>query len=380
MLSQIRKSYHILPSQNESVKTWKEKGKKVFGYVCSNIPEEMIYAADILPVRVLGTTAPIVKADRYCARNVCHLMRSILELALEGEFAHLDGMVMAYGCEGPKMAMQPMIEKVKFPFYEYSFFPHIRKPSTYTYYLKDLTRFKKDLENFIGNEITEPSLRKAIEVYNENRSLLRKAYDLRGQDRQPKISGVEAAEIVLSSVLMPKEEHSKLLSQLLAEVPDRKDLPKAGGPRVHICGTALPPDLELFELVEELGGIVVSDDLCTGSRDFWGQVDTSLEPLEGLVNYYLDQKQHCPFNYADQTWSARLDNIKQMMNRYRADGVIICTQMWCDNFLFHRSFLIRDLEAMGIPVLSIEVEQAFDLGPLRTRVQAFFEMIEGKQK
>lgn len=380
MLAQIKKSYHILPSQNESVKRWKGEGKRVFGCTCSNIPEELIYAAGILPVRLLGTTEEVVKADSYCAGFVCYIMRSILELGLKGELADLDGIVVAYTCEGSNISMQPMIENVKFSYCRQLLLPHSRGSTARTYYLKELTQFKKSLEEFTGKEITDESLSRAIELYNENRSLLRRVYDLRGGDKQPKISGSEAAEIIMSSMLMPKDEHNRVLSQLLAEIPDRKDLPKGDGPRLHLCGTILPPDLKLFELVEELGGLVVSDDICLGSRYFWGQVDTSAKPLEALASYYLDAKTHCPFVYADETWSTRADFIKEMVSRYKADGVLVCNEMWCDPFLFHRTFLMEDFKNSGVPALSIEVERDFDIGPLRTRIQALFEMIEERKK
>jgi benzoyl-CoA reductase subunit C len=377
MLTQLRELYDISPSQNESLKRWKREGKKAFGYICTNIPEEMIYAAGILPIRILGAAGPIFKADRFLATFVCHPMRSMLEMGLNGEFADLDGMVMAYSCEGGKMSQQVLIEKVGFPCFEYCYLPHIRIASSYTFYRKEIAHLKATLEKFIGKEIGDESLSQAIKVYNENRSLLTKVYDLRGEDGEPKISGSEAAEIVLSSMLMPKEEHNRLLSQLIANIPQRKDLPKANGPRIHVCGTMLPPDLELFNLVEDLGGMVVSDDLCMGSRYFRGQVDTSLEPLEALTKYYLDTKAHCPYVYADETWTERVNNIKEMVNKYKADGVVVCSQRWCDHFLFHRPFLLKELEASRIPVLSIEVERAFDRGAVRTRLEAFFEMMGG---
>ena len=106
MLGQLSELCHIVPSQNESPKRWKRDGKKLFGYICTNIPEETIYAADILPVSILGPTEPIVKADRLLATFVCYPTRSSRETGLNGKFADLDGTLMAYSCEGGKIGQQ----------------------------------------------------------------------------------------------------------------------------------------------------------------------------------------------------------------------------------------------------------------------------------
>jgi len=379
MLTQIKEAYNTLPSKNESVKQWKKEGKKVFGYVCSNTPEELIYAAGILPVRLLGTTDEVAMADSYCAGFVCHIMRSILELGLKGELADLDGIVVPYACEGSNISMQPFIENVKLPYYWQILLPHSRGNMVKTYFVQELLRFKKSLEEHIGREITDQSIFDAIKLYNENRSMLRLVYDLRGGNKQTWISGSEAAEIVMSSFLMPKEKHNALLSKLLADIKDRPDTISPERVRLHLCGTMLPPDFTLYELVEDLGGMIISDDICIGSTYFWGQVETSGDPLEALADYYLYTKTPCPFIYADDTWSLRSDFTWDMIKRYKADGVIVCNEMWCDPFFFHRAFLMEDFEKSDMPALSIEVEKSFDIGPLRTRVQALVEMIQDRR-
>nr|HID59605.1 2-hydroxyacyl-CoA dehydratase [Desulfobacterales bacterium] len=90
----------MLPSKNKSINRWKEEGKKVFGYMCTNIPEELIYAAGILPVRLTGKPVDIVEANKHHAIYMCHHARSVMEVGLLDEYECLDGIVNAYGCEG----------------------------------------------------------------------------------------------------------------------------------------------------------------------------------------------------------------------------------------------------------------------------------------
>jgi benzoyl-CoA reductase subunit C len=43
--------------ENVFIKEWKNEGKKVIGYTCSYLPEEILHAMDILPYRLRGNGA-----------------------------------------------------------------------------------------------------------------------------------------------------------------------------------------------------------------------------------------------------------------------------------------------------------------------------------
>lgn len=46
-------------NRHEYAKYWKDKtGGKVLGYFCTYVPEEICYAAGVLPVRILGSHEP----------------------------------------------------------------------------------------------------------------------------------------------------------------------------------------------------------------------------------------------------------------------------------------------------------------------------------
>ena len=51
----IEKFHQWVDTRHEYTKAWKQKTRgKVVGYLCTYMPEEILYAADILPVRVFG--------------------------------------------------------------------------------------------------------------------------------------------------------------------------------------------------------------------------------------------------------------------------------------------------------------------------------------
>jgi len=83
-----------------AIQDWKAQGKKVVGFFCSYVPEEILYAADIFPFRVRapGCTQTAL-ADTYMSHLNCTFVRSCLQFALEGRYRFLDGLVFNRSCD-----------------------------------------------------------------------------------------------------------------------------------------------------------------------------------------------------------------------------------------------------------------------------------------
>ena len=74
----------ITQDRHQAIKEWKEKtGKQVFGYFCCLSPEEILFAADVLPVRITGTGEPLQQADLHVPPNSCPFARSCLDSILD---------------------------------------------------------------------------------------------------------------------------------------------------------------------------------------------------------------------------------------------------------------------------------------------------------
>ncbi|MHB1419005.1 MAG: 2-hydroxyacyl-CoA dehydratase subunit D [Bacillota bacterium] len=371
MIEDLSGKYHFNPKYNPSLRAWRNAGKKAVGYVCTSIPEEMIHASGMLPVRLWGTTEEVVKASGYCANFTCHVVRSILEMGLNGDLNCLDGLVVDYGCEAAMVAMQPLVETVKFDFLGYLLIPHTRKTSTQQFFTQEIQKFKRQLEEFTGVELTDQRLEESISIYNTNRGLLRRVYDLRGEGR---LTNVEVAELLATSSLMPKELHNQLLTEVINETEKR--VPYKYRARLHVSGTMLPPDYELFRLVEDLGAVVVSDDLCTGTRYFWKDVSNTLPPINALVDYILNVKQHCPYIFENGSWESNMNYLQEMLGRFGAQGILFLTQKWCDAMSFQRRYREIELYEKGIPWINFEVERTVGVAQLKTRLEALLEVIE----
>lgn len=352
----------------------RKKDKPVVGWICTQVPEEIIYAANALPFRVLGTMEFGPEVDPYLEICVCPFVRSYISLAVRKEYDFLDGLVVGHTCDITRRSYDLWGYVTKTPF---TYF--INTPHTYgseeanKFYLKEIKLFKEGLESFFGRHISDKSLRQAIEVYNKNRDLLKKTYELR-REHPPLISGIEALEIVISSMSIPKDEHNKLLCQLLKEVPDR-EVPK--GPRIFVSGSIVD-HTNLIELIEECGGNVVCDDLCTGARYFWNLVEPNADPLSAIAKRYMN-KIPCGFMIppdGQYVLEDKHDFVMGMVKKYDVNGVIINTHKYCDPYMFEAPILTEKLQERDIPSLSLEHDHTRGgIEHLRTRVEAFIEML-----
>ena len=197
----------------------KKKGKKVIGFFCPYVPEEIIYAGGMLPLRIrpAGCT-DTGTADAYMSRLNCSFARSCLQFIAEGAFDFLDGLVFANSCDNVRRLYDILREKHTFPFMHFISVPHkAGGDSAVTWFKDELTHFKENVENSFGVRISDEALADAIDVYNETRRLLKQLYERR-QEKTPPITGTETLSVVLAATTTPKERYNRLLRELLQEL------------------------------------------------------------------------------------------------------------------------------------------------------------------
>lgn len=355
-------------------------GKKVIGYFCCYVPEEIITAFDMIPYRIQGSQSiPIDEADAFIEPTACPFARSCFNLALKGEYDFLDGFVAPHSCDTVERLYHIWRQNKPAAFNHYINVPHMMGPTSANFYRKELEYFITCLEDWSGRKMDAGKLRGAIKLYNERRALLRDLYDLRKAD-VPLVSGTEITTVLVAGMGMPAAEHIGLVRQFIGEVKKREP-PKAQKlPRILIWGNEID-DVAFIKLVEESGARVVIDDLCTGTRAFWDDVPETEDPLEGIANRYLCT--HCPRSNVPQTETREKDlenrygYIKQFIKEWNVNGAIFYIVRYCDTCELEGPDLREYLNSMQVPVLMIEDDYSLStIGQLRTRVQAFLEMME----
>jgi len=362
--------------ETEEILEFKEHGRKVFGWLCTYVPEEVIHAAGILPVRITGYAqeTELDDANAYLYINNCSFSRSCLQLGLKGEYGYLDGIVAGSTCDGARRLFDLWQYYIKVPFHHILTVPRKYTERAHALYYEQVVKFKERLEQYLESEITDEALLRSISIYNEARELLKKLYDLRKLHKPP-ITGAEAMEVLNASQRMQKEYFNFYLRELLAEL-SVSGIEHGSRARLMLTGSVMNnPDF--IRSIEELGGLVVTDELCTSTR-YWSDpvVLGDYSPLEAISRRYLNNFPCARMVPSD----GRFDRILQMAHDYKVDGVISQIIRYCVPYAHVLPLLTDRLKKAGIPVLALDVEYGTSgSGQISTRAQAFLEMLEMKK-
>jgi bzd-type benzoyl-CoA reductase N subunit len=359
--------------ENSYVDTWKRDGKKVVGFVCSYMPEEILYAMDILPYRITGRGVQDTShADSYLTRVNCSFARACLELGFLGQYGFLDGAVWNNGCDHIRRCYDNWKAKIPFAFMYMLPVPHKISPQGREWYKGEVLKFREAVEAHFGGELSSKKLADAVATYNETRSLLRRLYDMRTADPPP-FTGAEVLTVLSAGTSIPRAEYNRLLRELLEEEKPDSDGASNGKVRLLVAGS-LMDDAEFIANVEDLGAVVVTDALCFGTKNFWNLTDEAGDPLESLVDRYYE---HPPCPRMTGAYPQRLSFLREQIERARVKGVILQHIKFCDLHGTDNALLKRDLEKDGVPVMELERQYGplADAGRIRTRVQAFLERI-----
>jgi benzoyl-CoA reductase subunit C len=368
----INKFQQIVRERHRVAQEWKDKtGRKVMGYFCTYVPEEIIYAAGILPVRVIGGHEPQDVTEPYIFNMYCPFSRDCLAQGLKGRYHYLDGIITAHSCLHIRQTFASWARHIPIAFSHYLFMPaHVRSPAAQECLIGELNRLKDSLEKWTGNYISEQDLDHAINIYNTNRRLLKKLYELRKAPTPP-ISGAEVMEIVLSSMFMDKAEHNHLLEQFLHELSPSTNQ-EVSVTRLMLIGSE-NDDIEFVRLIESLGARVVIDDHCTGTRYFWNEVIPTEDRLKSIADRYLNRPP-CPLK--DLVERDRFSFIMNLAKDYQIQGVFFLQQKFCDPHEFDNPPLVSLFKENQIPTLFLELDTTVPAGQFRTRIEAFLELLQ----
>jgi benzoyl-CoA reductase subunit C len=363
-------------NRHEYAKNWKEKNPegKVLGYFCTYVPEEILYAANILPVRILGGHEPPHLVTPHMFDMWCPFSRDCLNQGLQGKYDYLDGIMIAQSCLHQRHAFAAWEIQIPTPWKYYLVMPNaVRSPRSKPFLAGELEDFKKAVEKWVDKTIPDADLKKGIDIMNSNRRLLKEVYEFRKQDNPP-ITGLESMTLVWASQLMDKREHNDLLKELLAELPNR-NIDRHPGVRLMIVGSE-NDDTPFMEMVESIGGTFVIEDHCTGSRYFWDEVVPDGNLIQAIANRYCDRVP-CPSkDWGQGEWKQkRFPHILNLAKEYGVQGIVLMQQKFCDPHECDIPSLRRYLEDNGFPCYFLEFEVTVPVGQFRIRIEAFLEQI-----
>ncbi len=344
--------------------------QKVFGWFCTYTPIELIHAAGFLPVRVHGGMIRIENAGSLVPNFMCPYMRTSLERALRGEYKYLSGVIQGYTCDVPCGLMNIWEENIGHGLYYTIPLPYNDNASARLFYRQTLNELVDKLA-MVGGKVSLTSLERSLDLYRDLRNNLLRLHELRFQDRLA-LKASDFYTIAEAGFSLPPEEYNSYLADLIASLGDNKTTSTRGIP-VLVSGSIVE-QMWIFDLLEAAGGRVVADDLCNGYRFCEPADGTGADPMERLIDRYIHHFP-CP---ARSNVNDRIVRFRELLHRSGAKGVVFIFQKFCTPHLADYPALADELKKDGVPVLRVEIDESGNIeGQLKTRFQAFFEIIGG---
>jgi benzoyl-CoA reductase subunit C len=362
-----------------SVRAWKAKtGGKAVGYFPVFPPAELIHAAGMLPVGVMGggNRVEIDHADSRMQSFVCSISRSTLELGLTERVDCLDGMVFTTICDVARNLSG--VWKRNFSGSMMTELLHMPQQSNHAaaveYLTAEFAHLVKSLEALSGHRVTPERLRASIALHNLGRKRLHELYAERAANPE-RMSLQEAYILARLGCVLPKEEHIAVLEEALADLRTRRAKPR-DAVRVVLEGSFCEqPPLELLEIIEEAGCYIVDDDLVVGQRWFSGEVPLDGgDPLRALAAAYVNHSRMTSVRH--QGDRRRSETMVGRTRDARAEGVLFVSAKFCEPALYDFVLTKDALERAKVPYLSLEFEEkmgAFESA--RTQVETFVESV-----
>jgi len=362
-----------------AVRAWKDAapGRRAVGYMPIYVPRELIHAAAMLPVGVVGggDRMEIIRGDAYFQSYICHIPRSTIELALSRRLDVLDGMLFPSICDVIRNLSGMWTLLFPDRYVRYVDVPQNYDPKVGgVYWRHELEQLREDFSHLAGRPIADADLRHSIQVYNENRQVLRELYQARS--RQPWLYPTSEVYLFLrAGNVLPPEEHTALVRDYLAQARLEDDRREQDQSRIVLVGMFCEqPPLGLLLTLERAGCWVVDDDLLLGQRWLTGEVPLEGDPLENLVQAFLQQSAAAASRYEPEGRRGRW--LVESVRRHQAEGVIFCAPSFCDPALLEQPLLVAALDREGIPHTQFKYsEDTGQFGVIREQAGTFSDSI-----
>jgi len=357
----------------------KKEGKKIIGTFCVFVPEEIILALNSISIGLcagaeLGSDA----SEEYIPRNTCSLIKSAFEFKLLKVCPYIESTDMIVGentCDGKKKAYESYKNIVNNMYV--MDIPQMKMKAGYQLLKSEYLRFTKALEELTGKKLTVENLKKSIKIVNNKREALDRLNKLRS-NKNNLISGLDSLLINQIYFYDDPERFTKAVNELCDEIEKNKTQSLTNNKaRILLSGCPMAiPNWKIPNIIETSGAIIVGEEMCTGERGIRNLVSTNAETTDKLIDNIVDRymKINCSVFTPNEN---RLEDIKEMVKKYNADGVIHYALQFCQPYSHEAISYRKKLEEENIPFLNIETDYSQeDTGQIKTRIEAFIERIK----
>lgn len=375
----IEKFRHITENTHEYAQSLQEKGRLVAGYMCTHVPEEILYAAGIIPVRILSAHESQAMTRSYIHETYCTFSHDCAYQGLQHNYDYLDLIVHSSSCIHMAEAFNVWVRFAGFQ--DKSFlikYPHIiHTKQAGGIMVESYKEFKQFIEERTEKSITDDDIERAIKVYNETRRLLRRLWEFLKRDNPP-VTGAEAAAVTLAAQVMDKQECNAMLEPLIQQLESEPGK-EPSGVRLMVTGGACD-DLRIFDLIESLNYStnLIFADSCTAARYFWFEVpEDRPDKLKAIAEGYISRIP-CPSKdtVPGTGEKKRFRFIRQFIEDYKPDGIILLYQRFCSPQSMDIVALKPIIDMLGIPWTELELDTTVPTSLFGTQLEALVEIIQ----
>lgn len=363
-----------------SAREWKaaDPSRKVIGFMPLYVPRELIHAAGMLPLGIMGggDNLEVIHGDAYYQSYICRIPRSTIELGVSGRLDFVDGMLFPSICDVIRNLSG--MWKMLFPNVYSRYFD---VPQTYrdeiggVFYTGEMREFLHDLEGISGRKITDDDINASIAVYNENRKAIGELYALRRA--QPWNAPASEAYLVMrAGLLIPVEEHTRLVRDYIAAA-STEQRPIKDNSRVVLTGMFCEqPPLNLIKSLELSGCYVVDDDFVLVSRWLLDELPTTGDPVHNLSQAFLHRSMSTAAKFEPNEAEKGQFLVRQVKDA-NAEGVIFASTSFCDPALLDRPIMQNVLKRAGVPFIAFKyAENSGQMQPIREQAGTFVDSIK----
>ena len=353
----------------ETVARWREGGGLVVGHFQVYFPEEIAHAAGMLPFKMRGAPLEPDQADSHFGSYLCSILKTSLEISVSKR-VELDVFFSHPICDAARNLAAIWGRNHDYPS-QILYLPQNPNSSGSVDYLRhEYDRVRRLIEEISGREISDDDLQRSVEVFNENRRLMRELYEIKSE-RPWLIAAEDAYALVALAGMIPREEHNELLSTLLPLIQERTNKKEDRIRLVFEGGFCEQPP---FDLVRMLGrtSYVVDDDFLIGLRWITSDVPSEGDPLRSLAEAYIEASSYSPVQH-----DLRKPKEHMLLERIResgAEAAILSAAKMCEPGLEEQVAYTHALDDAGISYFVTEFEEnmsSFD--QLELQLETFVE-------
>lgn len=360
---------NLISLYNEREELLKKNPKPKIGILSNYVPEEIIYAMGLLPVKINGDkTFNRISATSCLHHCMCSYVLDCFDEAANHQFDYLDGVVIANACDARRCLFDAWKHYLDPKFIHFLDIPKLTSEKAVEFFKHQIELLIEHVQDSFSVSFNADILKEAVKLYNESRILLKK-FDELYVEGMIDINAYDYITIVKASSCGLNDEFNLRMRAFLENVGEQKAVCNYKN-KTLVVGCYFD-NMEIIDILESIGVKVMVFYNSNGFKKFDKLIDTDQEPLNAVAKYYISRRISPKVLKPDYHYNKILSLIK----KYDINSVLFFTLKFCDNNMIDEAFLKMEMKKHKIPVLSIDSERnQSTVQNIKTRIQTFYEL------